>query len=75
VEFLSILHKPFSSLFFSKGFNFCTGVVKTATKELNACINKVENYLDKGTLSPAEGQALVDAANAVIDVLKSTGAS
>jgi hypothetical protein len=36
---------------------------------LNAFINQVTSLIDTGVLTPAEGQPLIDAANAIINSL------
>ena len=45
------------------------GNTTAAINQLNAFINEVAAFINAGILSPAEGQALIDAAQAIIDVL------
>jgi len=45
------------------------GKTKTAVNELQAFINQVNAMINSGVLSPAEGQPLIDAANAIIAAL------
>ena len=45
------------------------GNATAAINQLQAFINQVEAFINAGTLSPAEGQPLIDAAQAIIDAL------
>lgn len=42
------------------------GKSKTAVNQLRATINQVESFIAEGVLTPAEGQALIDAIDAII---------
>lgn len=50
--------------------NLNNGNTKAATNELNAFINEVGADIKSGKLSSNEGQALIDAANAVINAIR-----
>lgn len=43
--------------------------IKPAINQLEAFINQINDFISEGLLSPDEGQALIDAANEIIDVL------
>ncbi len=45
------------------------GNVATAIKQLHAFVNQVNDLINTSTLSPEEGQPLIDAANAIIATL------
>ena len=46
------------------------GKTKTALNVLNAFTNEVDAFVKSGKLTPEEGQALLDAVNAIIDQIK-----
>ena len=45
------------------------GNIKAACNQLGAFVNQVNAFVNSGKLTPEQGQALIDAANAVIDQL------
>jgi hypothetical protein len=45
------------------------GKTNAALNLLNAFINQVNSFISEGILSPAEGQALIDAANGIINLI------